>query len=146
MRWKILPALWPSNSRKNMSDKLTPYSVTQGKPYFDWNEFLSRDPKTITESELLAAHELACKWPTCACGNQCAAIPRYSDISVEHGNATLPGMPKDALLVDYGLVFPRTLESGYRCGDFSKAREVMARIEARSSQILHEMGLAKAEL
>lgn len=117
-----------------MSDKLTPYSVTQGKPYFDWHAFLARDPRTISSTEIFYAIDLAWKWPTCACGNQCSSIPRQPLDTPMEG-----GAPVDDDLLDLGTQFPRQLTSDIYGKSFEGSRNIMAKIEQRSAEILHEM-------
>lgn len=51
----------------------------KGRKPFDWNAFFKQ--KTYTDKELNAAKLLACNWVTCACGNQCAIIPRGTYMS-----------------------------------------------------------------
>lgn len=52
------------------------YVETKSKTPFDWVTFLSRNCKDMTEKELEKATKLSQSWVTCACGNQCAIIPR----------------------------------------------------------------------
>lgn len=111
-----------------MSDKLRPYSVTQGKPYFDWHAFLAQEKHT--KEELAEALNLARDWVTCACGNQCSVIPRSG------------GMPDDLELQNLGGDFVAAI-----CGmelrvkhNKTEAIRTLAKIEARSAELLAEMG------
>lgn len=93
------------------------YTETVGEAPFDWHHALSHPE----EYELADLDDWAHDWVTCACGNQCAAIPRYSD-----------GGPKDMELHDLGVSF-------YHCvadQDWDRAHETLSRIEARSAQLL----------
>lgn len=100
------------------------YAETQNKPPFDWNAFLEakiegRDFPSEASPALLSAG-----WVTCACGVQCAAIPRY-----------LGGTPKDNILANLGGNF-----HGFIClREWKAARYTLAAIEARSAQLLKEM-------
>jgi hypothetical protein len=66
------------------------YSETVGARPFDWREFLTRDK--ISDSEWQEAFNRSKCWTTCACGNQCAVIPRSSDT----------GRPDDTILATLG--------------------------------------------
>ena len=74
--------------------------------------------------------ELAIKWPTCACGEQDARIPRDED-----------GTPKDADLLWMGSTFAAQVAIGY----FQDARETMARIESRAVVLLQRMAPKEEE-
>ena len=82
-------------------------------------------------------------WVMCACGNQCAVIPRG-----------MTGAPRDALLSSLGRDFPMLLErlaSAVTGGEnehereycAAKVRKCLADIERRSSEILAEMKAVK---
>lgn len=70
------------------------YTETKNRAPFDWNTALSKDCK---EMELKEASQLIKRsqvWVTCACGNQCAIIPRDKD-----------GEPINKKLYDLGVKF-----------------------------------------
>lgn len=69
--------------------------------------------------------ELAVEWVTCACGEQDSRIPRGSS-----------GCPEDGELRFWGIAFAWNV----RQGNFSRALDVLNKIEARSQQLLLEMG------
>lgn len=98
------------------------YAESQGKKPFDWNAFLAV-PRTA--GEWSAALFFAKDWVTCACGNQCDAIPR---------DRTL-GYPIDHKLRDYGSCFT----SAIRERDRQRAIYLLVQIEKRSAEILAEM-------
>lgn len=108
-----------------MSDKT--YSETQGVPAFDWWKALE-NPQNHSHWDLCA---LAQSWVTCACGNQCAIIPR--DV-----HARYPGQPVDEGLSALGIRFHSLVEGA--C--WERAKGVLAEIEARS-EILITDELAK---
>ena len=68
------------------------YSEKQHRNPINWNKFLARE--TFNERVLRRAYDLASQWVTCACGNQCASIPRRPN-----------GQPKDDQLHHLGLSF-----------------------------------------
>lgn len=75
--------LSPYNSQIH---KMKTFAETQNKKPFDWNKFLNK--KKITEAEWRKATSLAREWPTCACGNQCAIIPRHNIGFISIGEPT----------------------------------------------------------
>ena len=96
-----------------------PYSQHKTGGVFDWNAFLA------SEQHDTDAWEDACKhsgsWVTCACGNQCAVLPRSTD-----------GEPSDELLSELGMDFHEAI--GYQ--DALQARAVLSAIEQRSAYLL----------
>jgi hypothetical protein len=66
------------------------YSEKQGEKPFDWFEFLTRE--NLNDGDWLYAKDKAISWVTCACGNQCAIIPRKT----AEGN--INGEPLDKVL------------------------------------------------
>jgi hypothetical protein len=76
------------------------YALQQGHPdsVFDWNAFLALKAPTRTQCEV--AVRKAHSWVTCACGNQCASIPRKGT-----------GEPVDTLLNQHGLRFATQIEN-----------------------------------
>lgn len=73
------------------------YAETRGAAPFNWTQWLTQQEELIksgqplSEPEWEKAIERAADWVTCACGNQCAVIPRGSD-----------GAPTDAVLTKLG--------------------------------------------
>lgn len=55
-------------------DTLTSYAESKGKAKFDWRKWLKR--KNHKDGAWKWASKRAAAWVTCACGNQCAIIPR----------------------------------------------------------------------
>ncbi len=110
------------------------YAQTQGQKPFNWNRFLS--PKTQRSKRSWEAAEfLAGDWVTCACGNQCAVIPRNT---AEEWWKPF-GAPKDDQLDDLGVQFAKAIDKR----DLAGSREILAKIEARSTAILISMGHLK---
>lgn len=73
------------------------YASTNGKKDFDWNAYLD----ACILLEVPATHDMVIKsqsWVTCACGNQCAALPRVD------------GKPKDRKLAKLGMDFMRYMQ------------------------------------
>ena len=52
------------------------YTETKSKAPFDWFKALSKDCKDMNEKEVKELANKSRDWVTCACGNQCAIIPR----------------------------------------------------------------------
>jgi hypothetical protein len=102
------------------------YAETKGEKPFDWNAFLdAAEAGEITNIEHREAERLAGDWVTCACGNQCAAIPRRAG-----------GSPEDHELWDLGGSFALQIERQ----KYDRARGVLKAIEARSAALLAEKG------
>lgn len=97
------------------------------KPIFNWPLFLARTDQTREEWD--EANDRAGDWVTCACGNQCAAIPRD-----HHGE------PRDEVLAALGMDFYDAID----CENAEEARQVLDKIEARSIDILTNMGVLSA--
>lgn len=119
------------------TDNNTPYSVSRGKDFFDWNDFLNKENYTLDELE--KAYNLASNQVTCACGNQCNAIPRDNY-----------GRPLDNLLDNLGTEFMYAIYLMYfyskeedTHGLFLQAKttaiHVLAKIEERSSYLINEI-------
>jgi hypothetical protein len=79
------------------------HSQTRGKKPFDWNAALAKDCKKMTEAEASTMYGNASTWVTCACGNQCAIIPRDSY-----------GQPLDGSLRDLGMLFTDYVSDMFR--------------------------------
>ena len=65
------------------------FAEAKGEKPFNWYDELSQD--VITSSKWGELKEKAKNWTTCACGNQCAIIPRDGS-----------GEPDDAILATLG--------------------------------------------
>ncbi len=90
---------------------------------FNWTEFLSRDPAGITHAEWDDAHWNAHLWPSCACGNLCASLPK------RYGHA-----PADEALFALGGDFTIYISKH----EHSHARETFEQIEARTTYLLQQ--------
>lgn len=103
------------------------YCETQNAQPFDWWEFLD-----LADAGKIAKHSpehdvaggLALGWTTCACGAQCAVIPRHKN-----------GKPKDMELTRLGSNFYAHI----RFGEWKSARATLRAIEARSAQLIAEL-------
>jgi hypothetical protein len=97
------------------------YSEEKGETPFNWFEFLSQE--YISPSDWENARNRSSEWVTCACGNQCAIIPRESD-----------GEPIDPILKMLGG------GSGFHdaiiAKDSEKALEFLITIEERSKYLI----------
>lgn len=98
------------------------YAETQGQPPFDWNQFLA-NPPTLNSAVHGSARIRATDWVTCACGNQCAIIPR-----------TDTHAPLDIALSNLGLNFCGQID----IGNWSGASRTLRAIEARSTVLIAE--------
>jgi|TARA_R110000824_G_scaffold2419_11_gene11311 hypothetical protein len=99
------------------------YQEQQRGTETDWNEFLNRPKRS--ELEWQSKAETASSWVTCACGNQCAIIPRvFSD----------GGKPEDRALAKLGMQFYRQVNARKR----KAAIETLRKIEIRSAQLIHD--------
>lgn len=104
------------------------FAETQGKPSFDWNLALANPPK-IDSEEHKQLVKLSGDWVTCACGNQCAIIPRSNGL-----------VPDDKELNELGIDFCKSI-----CfADWPLAKYILLQIEARST-ILITQELAKLQ-
>jgi len=102
------------------------FAETQGKPAFDWIKALNNPPKACSE-EHIALAAMARSWVTCACGNQCAIIPRRNIDGV-------PGSPLDKDLRDLGVVF----YTNVRMARWGEAKTTIIKIEARAEILIKE--------
>lgn len=108
-----------------MSDKT--YSETQGVPSFDWWKALNNPESHGTYNMAMRAKS----WVTCACGNQCAIIPRHEG---QRSMFWMDGEPLDVKLSDLGVEFYGAVSSGL----FEDAKGVLREIEARSAVLIAE--------
>lgn len=111
------------------------FSETQGIAPFDWNKAL--DAAIAQEPEFETWKDLkyrAMRWPSCACGNQCAIIPRNDDPEDESGH----GAPNDPDLFQLGLGFYSHVEQR----QWAFAKQTLVYIEDRA-EILIRQELAK---
>lgn len=109
------------------------YAEIKGEPPFDWNAFLAQDEFDLENLEQAAT--LAECWVTCACGNQCEAIPRYPD-----------GTPIDRQLHQFGCDFYEAIEKMAAAQSWDElnkviehrdeARQILEIIEDLSIQLL----------
>jgi hypothetical protein len=122
--------------------KLKTYAEIHGTSY-DWRGFLAKGSKEYTRDELRNAYELSIGWPTCACGNQCAIIPRHKSKS-----ASKNGMPKDTVLASLGATFPSYIFAMLNYFDqyghldrelINRACDAWNEIEARATQLVSEI-------
>ena len=120
------------------------YAEKKRSQHFDWNKFLSKNCSKMTAKEVEYAARKSSSWITCAVGNQCAIIPRYSSNSE----------PIDRRLSKLGNYFFLALEKMRSCIDnkhdyandkiaFKEANSYRAKaiiilrgIEKRSSELI----------
>ena len=101
------------------------YAETEWEKPFNWELFLKNGRKgRLTEEEKKSAIARSLSWVTCACGNQCAIIPR--------GYA---GSPVDYYLRILGSIFYISIKSE----NWDKATETLRKIERRSAELLLEI-------
>lgn len=100
------------------------FAETKGFAPFDWNLFFDRlERGELKRGEKQRAKGLAAQWTTCACGNQCAILPRWDD-----------GSPKDSHLWSLGLWFMNATKAG----KWDDARGYLRRIEECSAGLIAE--------
>jgi len=110
------------------------YAETRGQAPFDWNLFLEKainDPSSISDLEYGKIFHLSGTWVTCACGNQCAIIPRSI-------SGPFYGSPVDILLNTLGMA----LSQSVKAWEWLEARNILHKIGERS-QVLIKEELAK---
>lgn len=116
------------------------YAESVGRKPFNWLSWLEHVRFNVGTERMQEVRGWAGEWPTCACGNQCAALPR-----------TRGGMPIDAALMDLGLYFLRQLMAmnyAHKFGHFldfeirrRNALSVFRQIENRSTELLKQLGI-----
>lgn len=115
----------PTPAVREIPDMHT-WAEENGRPPMNWYDFLATDH---TEEEWQKASELSQSWVTCACGNQCASIPRanYDQANQCH--------PIDRILTWLGVRFHWAV-----CRkEVGKAKRILNAIERRSGQLLSRM-------
>lgn len=112
------------------------YTEMHGHKPFNWIHALESVRRHDGEM-LQTLHYRATQWPLCACGNQCAVIPR------EEG-----GRPLDQTLSCLGSEFPETVMDmchALTVRQFERARgralACVRAIDERALEILREMGI-----
>lgn len=100
------------------------YRLSQKARPFNWIKFLEK-AKTgkVNEKEIEKARIAAGDWVTCACGNQCATIPRDAF-----------GEPDDYKLASLGLEFYVNICQR----KFESAAKTLVKIEKRSIQLINK--------
>lgn len=109
-----------------MKNKGKTYAEKRGVQPFNWNWFLLKArmglyPFGAPEAVKIRAQD----WVTCACGNQCAAIPR-------HDEECLLGVPCDHDLKMHGIDFFQAVSAR----EWKTAMKVLKAIEKRSAELL----------
>jgi hypothetical protein len=90
---------------------------------FDWFEALNLCVKQEpTHLEYYRLYGRANDWPTCACGQLCKALPRYSESK----------LPKDEILQEFGVSFTDAIE----VGNWQLAISIMKQIGQRTAELL----------
>lgn len=118
--------------------KTKTYAQSKRERNFDWNKALAADCKDMSRAELTDIMMHALSWITCACGNQCAVIPRRNT-----------GEPVDSQLSDLGTEFTQVvgdMERAMRTAVFDdmkianvareKAIDILENIEKRSAVLI----------
>lgn len=106
------------------------YAQENKEKNFDWNKFLNKGK--WSQTELCDAAEKAANWVTCACGNQCAVIPR--DRCGEPFDFKLK-----ALGVDFSEHIDHARDSESPLEHIAKARKVLDKIEKRSTILINQI-------
>ena len=98
------------------------YVESQNQKPFNWNTFIKKAIAVeVTKGEVKEATKLCQSWVTCACGNQCDAIPRNE-----------LGAPKDDYLQNLGMHFMYLI----RDHEWIQAKDTLEEIECRSIKLL----------
>lgn len=101
------------------------YSESKGHLPFDWNGFLERAAsESASAFELAEAKDFCGHWITCACGNQCASLPRWPD-----------GRPIDDIARALGNEFAIHIDSE----SWRLAKITLGQIEARTRELLSKV-------
>lgn len=101
--------------------KLKSFAATSRKTPIDWFKRLS-NRRTISKAQITSWSKDSKSWVTCACGVQCAIIPRGES-----------GRPHDDKLAELGGKFHVQIEYG----NPQKALSVLKRIEKRSLELIN---------
>jgi len=102
---------------------MTSYCESKNRPVFDWSNFISRAAAgNINSEELAIGKKLSVNWTQCACGNQSARIERDQD-----------GIPKDYVLVRYGMVFSTAIHSE----QWEDAARILQKIEDHAITLIN---------
>ena len=119
------------------------YAEKCGQSPFNWLRWLQHVRFNASAASLKIKRDMARQWPTCACGNMCAVLPRTSD-----------GRPEDSRLIGSGLNFFDNVKKMHMAKlagndmDFAYARKgalaTFKGIEARSTELLKGMGVIRA--
>lgn len=130
----------------------TPYSITKKEEFIDWNSEIKK-VRIRNLDKLEDLSYLSENWVTCACGNQCAAIPRIQSVP-------FMGRPKDQHLAELGTIFAEIMKNLYfhaaDCDSFqdkrvkrefkelkTKALFTIELIERRSTEILSDLDITE---
>lgn len=103
------------------------YAETRGAKRFNWFEELAKRIKK-NSGPIVKLSKKAESWTTCACGNQCAALPRDDG-----------GEPLDGELSDLGVQF----FSKVSMAQWHDALDILKQIEVRSFTLLMEQDIEK---
>jgi len=103
------------------------YSEEKNRPAFDWNKNLDAliAGEEMSLEKLKELDDISGSWVTCACGNQCAIIPRNKAV----------GYPLDKKLHELGLDFCLEICDS----EWTAAKEILKKIEARSDILIKEL-------
>jgi hypothetical protein len=101
------------------------YSETRQCESFDWHSVLdyligTHDGEAVRVAQEYELSSKSANWITCACGNQCAVIPRHGD-----------GTPVDETLLALGLDFTEAVQSY----NYKTAQRILGIIERRSAEL-----------
>lgn len=102
------------------------YAERSGRDPFNWERMLDRNH--LTEIEWEEMEELASKWTTCACGNQCDIIPRGINGGPEDEHLSLLGQRF------LSLILIRSKRKALAC---------LNEIELRSAELIAEINARK---
>jgi len=107
-----------------MADKT--YAETMGAAPFDWWKALD-NPPDLEPAQHWVLMRRSADWVSCACGNQCAIIPRTN-------SPGMIGVPVDQELRQLGYDFHANI-----CrGGWGSAKSILKEIEARSTILIQE--------
>lgn len=122
------------------------YAESQGEQPFNW---LAALKPGLTYEQLLTLKNLSGSWPTCACGNQCNVIPRWTIKDYDENDHNIYGQPKDPVLSGLGYSFNNYIlhaRDYAKDGELEKrdlyiehARRIFLEIEQRAVELIKQI-------
>ena len=115
---------------KTKTEQLQEEVKTMHSSNWKWYPYINLgiiNPFFITDEKRIIAKRLSNNWVTCACGELCEVLPKIS-----HSN----DRPLDKILANLGIKFHISI----KFNDYEEAKEIMDKIELRTSFLLKQDG------